>query len=522
MTLRPYQEAAIRATYAWIAAKRGNPLIVLPTGAGKSHVIAQICADVASKGKRALILAHRSELLAQNAEKLQGRHNGTVGIYSASLGQANGSAEVVVAGIQSVYRRAAELGEFRAIVIDEAHLIPEDDDSMYRRLLAGLPGDQPLVIGLTATPFRLNDGPIYGPDRLFSGISAKVEIEPLIQQGFLSRLKSKSPEGQIDTTGVKTRMGDFEAKGLEQASMSAATGCVADMRIMATGRKSILVFCVSVAHAEQVCTALVEAGEVAKIVHGGTPQEERQALVADFRAGALRFLVNCEVLTTGFDAPNVDCVALMRPTKSPGLYYQMVGRGLRIAPGKADCLILDYGGNIERHGPITDLDEPGKRAKQKKRPKSCPACREVVAPTVRVCPECGYVWPEIHREAELEAKASEANILGKRPKKPLEWLSVCGVEYSAHSKLGKPDSMRVDYTCENGFDAVSEWVCMAHGGYAAEKAAAWWLERGKLPVPRTAAEALSRTTELRVPTAVGVEEVDGFTKIKRYDWPEEE
>ncbi|MCK6490615.1 MAG: hypothetical protein L6R48_20370 [Planctomycetes bacterium] len=247
-------------------------------------------------------------------------------------------------------------------------------------------------------------------------------------------------------------------------------------------------------------------------IFGHTPDAERDRIIARFKKGALRYLVNVAVLTTGFDAPQVDCVALLRPTLSPGLYYQMVGRGFRLAPGKQDCLVLDFGGNVLRHGPVDALaiKEPGKGEGQAPA-KECPQCQAVIAAGFAVCPQCGFVFPPPEREKH-EREASAAGVLSGQVTTTVH--RVRAVSYAVHHKHGAapetPTTLRVEYAVGLG-QVRKEWVCFEHTGYARGKAEAWWRSRSRVPVPTTTAEAcrLACAGALAPTTCITVRSVAG-------------
>jgi DNA repair protein RadD len=256
---------------------------------------------------------------------------------------------------------------------------------------------------------------------------------------------------------------------------------------------------------------------------GETPTNQRDALLEQFRCGRLKYLVNVNVLTTGFDAPNIDCVALVRPTMSAGLYYQMVGRGFRLYPSKQNCLVLDFGGNVLRHGPVDQIKVRERDAgRDGPAPaKECPACHAVIAAGYAHCPDCGYAFPPPERQKH-QAKASEAGIL--KTQVTTTHYTVHDVFYSVHTKRGAgndaPKTMRVEYKVGvNEFK--SEWVCFEHDGYARHKAVAWWRRRSHDGVPDTAQEAvdiannggLAMTTTITVRAVTG----DDYERIIDYE-----
>ena len=285
-------------------------------------------------------------------------------------------------------------------------------------------------------------------------------------------------------------------------------------------RDAWLIFCVSVAHAEQVRELLLYEGIEAECITGSTAKDDRARILADYKAGKIKALTSQGVLTTGFDAPLTDLIVLLRATKSPGLYVQILGRGLRISPdtGKTDCLVLDYGGNVERHGTIdritTDHIKAGKR-KGEAPVKECPSCFEIIFAGLRVCPACEYEFPE--REKHV-AEASSAALLAAQVVP--EWMDVDELYYDLHEKNGKPPSLQVTYRV--GLDNVKEWVCFEHGGYARQKAVMWWLARfGNEPVPELTIEAHQRITgqgDVKEPCRINVLQDGRWQRIKGYDF----
>ena len=404
MELRPYQIQAKHAAYKYLAQHPGQcPLVVMPTGSGKTPLISSICMDAARKGRRALVLAHRKEVLVQTADKLRTMAPELpFGVYSAGLKRREADAGVLLAQIQSVHQRATELGVFNIVIVDEAHLIQPRDDGMYRRLLTGLWEINPSLrlAGLTATPYRTTTGSICGPEGIFDEIAYEAGVQDLTDQGYLSPLTTRVAVHEADTTNLHVRAGEFIAAESEALMGAAAIVQTACKEIVAAtrDRKSVLVFSVGVKHGQHVRDTIRQLGCRCEFVCGTTPDAERDRLLNDFKAGSLQFLVNCDLLTVGFDHPGVDCVAVLRPTMSAGLWAQMVGRGLRRCEGKTDCLVLDFGGNGLRHGPITAIRVPegrrgGKGSGAEAPGKMCPGCRAIVAAGCTACPDCGHEFP---------------------------------------------------------------------------------------------------------------------------------
>jgi len=452
------------------------------------------------------------------------------------------------------------------VLVHNCHLIPPEGEGRYRTLLDAMARANPdlRVIGLTATPYRLSGGLIYGPDRLFAEVCYEVGVKHLVQRGYLCPLVGKAAESEIDSTSLKVVRGEFDEGQTEQAFADVVSAAVDEVVGKTVDRRAVLLFCQTVQHgrtvaarlraeivgrekkaADQTQPAWADFGlgddpladhrigvvhdwlmdnghptdaltewlrrgkAVVGEIYGDTPDDERAGLIEQFRKGELRYLVNVNVLTTGFDAPNVDCVCLLRATVSAGLYYQMVGRGFRLSPNKINCLVLDFGQNIKRHGPVDKVSaEKGKKADTGEAvAKMCPECRTVVAGGVSVCPDCNYVWPVREFEPKHAGRADgESPLSGKVTSETIE---VLGVEYKPHTKKdappGHPKTMRVSYKTGVG-QYVSEWVCVEHeeGSFARAKAEQWWRKRCKFPMPDGVAECVSVANHGLLATPVSV------------------
>lgn len=538
MELRPYQREAVEAVYDYLRSHDDNPCVVIPTAGGKTPVMATICKDAVMQWNgRVLILAHVKELLEQTADKLSKIcPKVRFGIYSAGLKRRDTSRAVVVAGIQSIYKRASELDAFDLVIIDEAHMIPPDGDGMYRQLLVEAKSINPhlRIIGFTATPFRLKSGPICTPEGFLNRVCYDIGVRELIVQGYLSPLITKAGINKADFDRLHVRAGEFVADDVEQLmdeDRLVEAACEETVGY-SKNRNAVLIFASSIKHGRHIVQVLSDKhGIECGFVSGETPSDEREQLLARFRNDPgnglfdqkpLRFLCNVNVLTTGFDAPHIDCVALMRPTLSPGLYYQMVGRGFRLHPGKQNCLVLDFGGNVLRHGPVDQIrmNERARTGNCHAPAKECPGCHSIIAAGYARCPDCGYEFPPPER-GKHDAKASEAGILTGQV--TTTNYKVRDILFSVHKKRGADDdaprSMRVDYKV--GWQAFkSEWVCFEHRGYAHQKAVHWWKRRSQEPVPDTAEEAvetarsgrLAPTLEITVRTVAG----DDFERIVGY------
>jgi DNA repair protein RadD len=499
MELRPYQHAVKAAVYEHLRTRDDNPCAVVPTAGGKTPIMATICKDAVGQWNgRVLILAHVKELLEQTAEKLRAVcPEVEFGIYSAGLKRRDTRNQVIVAGIQSVYRRACELDAFDLVLVDEAHLIAPEGEGMYRQFLADAKAINPhlRIVGFTATPFRLKSGSICTPDGFLNHICYEVGVRELIVGGYLCPLVTKAGINKADFDRLHVRAGEFIADEMEALMdddrlVEAACG---ETVAYTADRQAALIFASGVKHGEHIVSVLqTQHGIECGFVTGETPTTERDAILGQFRRGKLKYLCNVNVLTTGFDAPHIDCVALVRPTMSPGLYYQMVGRGFRLHPDKQNCLVLDFGGNVVRHGPVDQIkvvERSGSGGRQTPA-KECPECLSVVAAGYTRCPDCGYEFPPPERQKH-DAKASEEGILSGQVTTTVHQVrETC---YSVHVKRGAaedaPRSLRVDYQV-GWHDYKSEWVCLEHEGYARQKAVAWWRKRSPDLVPDSAERAV--------------------------------
>ena len=505
LTPRWYQSQANAAVWEYLGSKSGNCVAVLPTGAGKSLLIALLIQQALEFGGRVVVLAHRKELLQQNADEIRGLIPGVdVGIYSAGLKSREINNAVVVAGIQSVYRKAEDLGRRHLILVDEAHLISDLEESMYGQFLSAMKANEGLrIVGLTATAFRTGTGPICGPDRIFQRIVFEAKTAQLIAEGFLCPITNKVAEAEVNTDKVSLRGGEFVESEMQAAfdvDEKVQAAC-AEIIEKTQDRHSILVFASGIHHAEQIAELLPGSA----VVTGETLPIERAATLRRLVAGELRFLVNVDVLTTGFNARCVDAIAILRATMSPGLFCQMVGRGLRLHESVSNCTLLDFGGNIARHGSIDDESfgrSEGKGragvAAENGRGKRCPSCELDVSPSTVVCPECNFIFPR-ERELKHDITADETSQLtGATP--PEEW-EVRDVIVRVHTKKDDdeaPQTVRVDYVCaKEGASGnlttitIPEWTCPGHQGFARLKFLAWWDARSICDPPDNAADAVA-------------------------------
>lgn len=530
MRLRDYQRASLDAlAAAWgrggaDAAAPGH-LIVLPTGAGKSLVIAALARATLADDPlaRVAIVTHSRELVAQNFSELtRAWPEAPAGIFSAGLGRREADAQVLVCGIQSVADRLDAVGPRDLVIVDEAHLIPRAADTRYGRFLAGLRAATPglRVAGFTATPYRLDSGRLdEGAHRLFSGIAYEADTFTLIRQGFLAPLVSKATLTQLDVSGVGRRGGDYIPGELEAAVNRdwITRAAVAELAEYGRGRRAWLAFCAGLAHAEAVRDAVRAEGYACESVSGATPRRERDRIVAAFRAGQIRCLTSVGVLGTGFNVPEVELVALLRPTRSTGLYVQQVGRALRCAPGKTDALILDYAGLVRMHGPVDAVTvrsaTQGLGGAGGSRAKPCPGCGALIGLNASTCEAC-WTEPETDavRDAPHEAAADDelailsADPVASEPPGPaLEEASWHPV--TALSLEPALDGLDLVIGWRDGSTEAAWRVRLRPDGrgYEREKAVSWWRGLGGgRDAPMDAAGFLEQAGSLSRPTAIRI------------------
>ncbi|HCM0508319.1 TPA: DEAD/DEAH box helicase [Vibrio parahaemolyticus] len=384
-TLRPYQADSVKAVIHYFRKHSTPAVIVLPTGAGKSLVIVELAR--LAKG-RVLVLAHVKELVEQNHAKYEGY--GLKGaIFSAGLGRKETDQQVVFASVQSVVRNLDSFkNQFSLLVIDECHRVPDDKNSSYQKVITHLrelnPGIK--VLGLTATPYRLGMGWIYQyhtrgqvrteESRFFRDCIFELPIRYLLDENFLTPARMMdAPVLSYDFSQLKpANTGRYKEAEMDMVIDKAkrATPQIVEQIIQyARERKGVMIFAATVRHAQEIHGLLPE-GETA-IVIGDTPTPERDAIIQAFKNREIKYLVNVSVLTTGFDAPHVDLIAILRPTESVSLYQQIVGRGLRLSEGKNECLVLDYAGNsYDLYQPEVGDPKPDSTSEIITIP--CPAC----------------------------------------------------------------------------------------------------------------------------------------------------
>jgi len=554
LTDRYYQSEAVEATWDYFRnGGTGNPIIAMPTGTGKSVVIARFLQSVyhAFPNQRVMMLVDSKELVQQNYEKLMMLWPfAPVGVYSAGLDRRELGRPITFAGIQSVWKLAALFAHIDLVIIDEVHMVPPKDMGMYRTFIMALLAINPRLklVGLTATKYRLGQGLITDPiegrngevtQPLFTDVCYDITgvqaFNRLVAEGYLMPLRAKNIRPLLEADGVHMRGGEYIESELQSfvdqhdeltwQALQEAKQTAED-----EGRTSWLVFATGNKHADTIGQMLEELGVSCGVVHTGVGGRDDH--IRDAKAGRLTALVNNNVLTKGFDNPRIDLIVMLRQTASPVLWVQMLGRGTRplygpggdatgydledlggrlsaiAAGGKHDCRVLDYVGNTRRMGPINDPVVPRRKGKGggEAPVKACDRCDEWIHASLRFCPYCDY---EFKFETKLKGEASTHELV--RGDDPVtEVFRVDHITASVHRKQGRPPSLKMSYY--SGLRTVfSDYLCIEHEGPIRNRAKGLWRAMGGDELPGSTDEALARVERMVVPTHLRV-----WTNAKPY------
>ena len=530
MQLRQYQQDAIDLLWKYLAEHdRTNPCLVLPTGAGKSHVIAAACKHALASwpSTRILMVTHVKELIEQNAEKMVQHWPGApLGIYSASLRKRDLGQPITFAGVASIANQAERLGHVDLMFVDEAHLIGHKPEGKYRELIHALHQVNPhmRVIGLTATPYRLGHGLITQQPAIFDDLIQPTSIADLVKHGHLCRLRSKHTDYIMNTDGVEKRGGDFTTASLADHLDTDDNARMVAAEIVARGveRKHWLVFAIDVAHANRLARAIEAHGISAAVVTGQMPQGERAETLARFKRGDVRCVVNVNVLSTGFDFPGIDLIAFARPTQSISLYVQQAGRGMRPADGKEDCLVLDFAGNVKNLGPITSPNAERTASAG----KVCGECKEINEHGAEVCSACGTPFPKREPGAGMPREAKELALDTKRDimaenAPPPDYTTTSRVrawrwrEEESRASGVKMITVEFHLAALNA-DPVKEYLMINHGGFLGSSAASTMGDYAKRSRARSL--DLADLNAAQPPTSITFEREGKFCSVKQVRW----
>lgn len=531
---RWYQAEAEQAIFDYFDnGGRGNPVVAMPTGTGKSVVIANFLRRVYRNWptQRVMMLTHVKELIAQNAAKVRMIWpTAPLGIYSAGLKQRDLMLPITFGGVMSVKKIIRQFGHIDLLLIDECHLLSPEDDTVYQAIIAELLAINPYlkVIGFTATPYRMKQG-LITDGGIFTDICYDItgyeSFNRLVAEGYLAPLIPKRTEVEIDLSNVGVVGGEYNQKAANAATDTdeVTWSACKEMVDLGQNRGSWLIFASSIENAEHVAGCLQNFGINAASSHSKLKDKENDDRKDAFLGGQLRALVNMGKFTTGFDHPPIDLIGMLRATLSPGLWVQMLGRGTRPAPwaGKLNCLVLDFAGNSKRLGPINDPVLPRKPGKGggDAPVRICDVCSAYNHPRVRFCCNCGN---EFEFNSKLVHTASKIEVMRSDVVPQIEYLNVSRVLYNLHEKRGasgellSPPSIKVTYIC--GFQMFNEWVCLEHPGMAGKRGRDWWRQRMGNEPPDSTYEALLSVRNARVPSKIRVHLNKKFPEILGHEF----
>lgn len=470
ITLRTYQSTVVTDIRNAYAEKKRAPLVVLPTGGGKTTIFAYVTASAASKNKCVFLLCHRAELVKQISATLARfgcRHQviapGPI-VRQVQVAQFKEhgrtyiahDARVYVASVQTLVKRLEQYPAPDIIVVDEAHHLTLD--STWGRVISAYPAAK--LLPVTATPIRLDGkGLGVGAGGFADAMIMGPTMRELIDAGHLSPYRIFAPPNALDLTGVRTRMGDYAKDQLAGAvDKPAITGdAVQHYQRLCAGKRAVA-FCVSVAHAQHVANEFKEAGVPAEFLDGTLDAMERDRIIKRFEAGETLVMSSCDIVSEGFDLPAIEAAILLRPTQSLSLYLQQVGRALRVFPGKREAVILDHVGAVATHGLPDEEREwslegvkKGKKAANDNEPDvaitTCTKCFTIHRPAP-VCPTCGHVYPVHERkiettDGELVELGSEQLEAMRRQKRLMQGKAQTVDELMATMGMGRAQATKV-------------------------------------------------------------------------------
>lgn len=520
---RWYQEEAIDALFEYCfkpfeydtqgKLKSRNPLVCLPTGTGKSIVIANFLkrAFELIPNTRVIMATHVKELIKQNATKLQEAWPlAPLGFYSAGMNKAETVQPIIFGGIKSLVGKYQKLGKRDILIIDEAHLL--NDEGGYIQFINELRMRNPylIVIGLTATPYRMGMGSLTNGSIFTDIVYDLTNIDGfnrLFAEGYLCPLIPKRGIVEIDTSNVGLSAGDYNQKQVQEASNRREITYAALNELVTIGiqqqRRSWLIFATGIEHAENISEMLEQMFKVPNVlVHSKRSDKDNEDAIRRWKNNEVSCAVNMNSLTTGIDNPALDLIGCLRPTTSTGLWVQMLGRGTRPYPGKSNCLALDYAGNTRRLGPINDPVIP--RLKGKGPPgdapvRLCAVCGCYNHARAVCCVACGTEFP-INEKITKYASTDEL-IRSDQPQ--VETYNVAQVVYSEHiSRASGNTSVKASYYC--GLRTFYEWITVEGKGFACKRGRDWFRQRFPAEPPASNAEVLAYASQLRAPARIKV------------------
>jgi len=549
--LRPHQQLAYNDVMAALKEEE-NVLLQAPCSFGKSYLLSKVIKDLVAswQGMRVLLLVHQDILVKQARKSIVDvapELRDSIGIACASV-QAKKVLykQITIASRQTLINLLDKIDDIDLCIVDEVHLmaIPgREEKTQYEKIIESLRSFNPKMrlFGVTATPYRLNTGYIYGeecrPDLspIFSRLHHKCEVDTLTKREFLAPLIGKVAKNDSltqDLTQVKKQMGEFVISDLaEVMNREVYLNFIMEAyKKHATDRTHTMVFCVNIDHAEKVCKIFESNGVNTYICHSKLNKKENTKALNDFgeKGGVI---CNVAKLTTGLDIPAIDCIIMARRTASTALYAQIIGRGMRIHDGKENCLIIDLVGNCELHGfNLDDLNiivpnkAPGETGSINQ-DKLCPECESLIFYTYKKCPDCGYVFSA--EEIELAEKKHDPELVAAGfGKQPPTWYDVFETTYFEHiSRKNKKVMMKVHHDC--GANMMQPKFFCAYimfpdhySGFPVKKSRGFWSLRTDDDFPETVEEALFLADTLAKPTRILIDENGKYPEILNYDFDE--
>jgi DNA repair protein RadD len=542
VTLRPYQEDALQTIMGCIPQQK-TILMQAATGAGKTIIFCELIKRLLSSWPniRIGILAHRRELITQAWDKLiTVWPEAPIGIACASVSnQIETEPNVIIGSVQTLVRRTEETAPFDLIIVDEAHRIPAiNQKSQYSQWLDVMQQYNPKVriLGVTATPFRLGHGYIYGSkckngnENLFQSLDYQISISKLQADGYLCSYRAKELDKYIrsELRNVKLSAGEYNLGALsdlmsKEIHIGSAVNAVNQY---AHDRKHIVVFCVTIDHATELQKAFDKAKIPSAVIHSKMNLFQRDLALRSFADGFTRVICNVGILTEGWDSPHTDCILMCRPTKSPGLYVQMTGRGLRPHTNKTDVLILDLAGNCAEHGDPNSPTVATPNGKQSDMQlaspmKACPGCNEMVSVGTKICPACGYEWPVF--EVQIDHAVQMKDVSWQPETKIVE---VTGYDISDFISRNNNRMLKLSMFCVPKDDpsvfpfVVNNYFDFEGQGstFGKTKAVSAWELLCGSPAPETMDEAVHRQGELdeNVPRHIEAIRKGEWWNVKRW------
>jgi DNA repair protein RadD len=405
MILRNYQTECVNA----VSHETRKALVVMPCGSGKTECFIEILKN--SLDKKNLVVLDQLHLFDQTERRiLEALPQIAIRQFSAGREKQYHHSPITIATLQTISKVKNEI--FDQIILDEVHLMDfKKEASAYKKIIDQNP--QAKIIGFTATPYRTNQGYIYGEDQFFPEITFKKDLIEMIEEGYLVPPVLKGAESAFDLSGVRVRGGEWDQKDISRLVSNREKNIkqVTEALRRSADRKKIIWFCASIEHAEAVRNEIIQHGERATILHSKMSEEDQAYLKRSFEESDIRHLVFVTIVSKGYDYPPIDCVVILRPTKSPSLYVQVCGRALRPSPGKKDALILDFGRVVETLGPMNDplVTKKGEsvNASPAQQMMQCSFCLSIIPLSSYYCEECG--------EQLKETKKDQAPTLTQKP-----------------------------------------------------------------------------------------------------------